>query len=240
MSHSTCESEDNSFELQKDEVVREVRTNWLTRKPSPHSTFVTEFSVGLLVVTSFLFWLDIFQAGSWMTAIPQNVFGHHEYWRLWTAVFAHGDPEHLLSNSLLFAAFAYLLYGHFGKWLFPIAALFFGGVINLIVLTTLAPDTHLLGASGVVYWMGAVWLTLYFCIENRDKISRRLLKALGVGAVLFIPEKFHPEISYLSHFVGFMLGIAWGLLYYLWNRKKFLAHRMLSSNERTCRGPQIL
>jgi rhomboid protease GluP len=209
----------------------EVRGNWLTRRPDPKSFFIAEFFVLLLVIASFLFWTNTFHASLWMTAIPRNVFSLHEYWRPWTALFAHENPEHLFSNSLLFFAFAYLLYGHFGKWMFPGAAFFFGGITNLIVLSSLLPDANLLGVSGAVYWMGAAWLTLYLLLETRDKISRRTIKAIGVGAVLFIPEKFHGNISYLSHAVGFVLGIAWALVYYFWNRKRFLEAEVVREDD---------
>ncbi len=201
---------------------RKVRGHWLTRKPDPKSSIVALGSVLVLIFSSFFFWSDIFGASTLMTAIPQNVFVHHEYWRLWTALFAHADTEHLLSNSLLFSAFAYLLYGHFGKWVFPAAAIFFGGVTNFIVLTTMPPEASLLGVSGVVYWMGAAWLTLYFLLESRDKFSKRAVKAIGVGAVLLLPETFHPNVSYLSHSVGFGLGMAWAICFYAWNRQRFL------------------
>jgi rhomboid protease GluP len=102
-----------------------------------------------------------------------------------------------------------------------VAALFFGGIANLVVLTTLPPEDTLLGASGVVYWMGAVWLTLYFRLETRDKFSRRALKAIGVAVMLFVPETLHANVSYLCHFVGFLLGISWALVYFRLNREQF-------------------
>lgn len=204
------------------EPARKIRAHWLTRKPDSSAYTVATLSVFGLILGTFVYWTDFLNAKSWMTAIPQNVFQLHEYWRPWTALFAHSDPVHLLSNSLLFFAFAYLLYGHFGSRVFPLAALFFGGITNIIVLTTLPSDANLLGASGVVYWMGAAWLTLYLFLESRDKISRRALKALGVGVMLFVPETFHANISYLSHVVGFLLGVLWAMRYYYANKEKFL------------------
>ena len=40
--------------------------------------------------------------------------------------------------------------------------------------------------------------------------------------MLFVPETFHANISYLSHFVGFLLGILWAIKYYYANKEKFL------------------
>jgi rhomboid protease GluP len=223
MEEASCILEANPLNQNTNSITtRRVRRNWLTKRLNPNSFFVAAFSVLLLVGATFLFWDNNFNSGAWMTAIPQNVFNLHEYWRPWTALFAHADLEHLLSNSILFFAFAAILYGHFGSWVFPIAAFFFGGITNFIVLTTLPIDASLLGASCVVYWMGAVWLTLYLYLESRENYFRRGIKAVGVGIVLFIPETFRPHVSYLSHFVGFLLGVLWALGYYHWNRQRFL------------------
>lgn len=202
-------------------IIQKVRGNWLTRKPRKNSFFVAALSTMLLAIGAFFFWSDFLHAGSWMTGIRENVFSFYEFWRPWTALLAHGDLGHLLSNSVLFFAFAYLLYGHFGAWAFPGAALFFGGITNLVVLRAMPPSAELLGISGVVYWMGGAWLTLYFYLENRDKLAVRMLKAMGVGIVLFIPETIRPNVSYFSHFVGFVLGISWAAVYYQLHRKQF-------------------
>lgn len=105
--------------------------------------------------------------------------------------------------------------------MFPVATFLFGGIVNYIVLITMPANSELLGVSGVVYWMGSVWLTLYFLIETREKISRRLIKTIGIAAVLFIPETYHRNVSYLSHFVGFALGMVFALLYFRQNRLRF-------------------
>jgi rhomboid protease GluP len=215
MESSSCISLEPAVEI------KVVRKHWLTRKPDSQSYLVASLSVLTLMIASFVYWADLFNSQSWMTAIPQSVFSH-EYWRLWTALFAHSDLAHLLSNSLLFSAFAYLLFGHFGSLVYPFAAFLFGGLTNLIVLFTLPADAELLGASGMVYWMGAAWLTLYLYLESRDRFSKRALKAIGVAAMLFVPESFQPHVSYLSHFVGFILGVIWAMAYYYWNRKKFV------------------
>lgn len=207
---------------EKPKIIYKVTGNWLTRRPDPNAFFVAMLSALLLAVGSFFYWSNFQGSGEWMTGIRESVFVKHEFWRLWTALFAHADLGHLLSNEVLFFAFAFLLYGQFGAWAFPGAAIFFGGITNLAVLRTMPPQAELLGISGVVCWMGGAWLALYFMVETSDKLAVRLLKAIGVAVILFIPETIHPNISYLSHFVGFMLGAGWGLFYYRKNRRRFL------------------
>ena len=51
---------------------------------------------------------------------------------------------------------------------------------------------------------------------------QRLLKISGVSVVLFFPTTFLPEVSYLSHFLGYIFGIISGALFYYVNKKKFL------------------
>ena len=83
------------------------------------------------------------------------------------------------------------------------------------------PGSELLGVSGVVYWMGAVWLTLYFLLETRDRLSKRFIKTIGIALVLFVPETYHQDVSYLSHFIGFVFGILFALAYFQLHRKEF-------------------
>ena len=66
--------------------------------------------------------------------------------------------------------------------------------------------------------MGAAWLTFYFLIDRRRTLGRRLAVALGIALVIFAPETYKPEISYLSHFLGFLFGVLSALIYYFVNR----------------------
>ena len=76
--------------------------------------------------------------------------------------------------------------------------------------------------SGVVYWMGGAWLALYF---NLDLIRTKLQRALRIGGValgVFFPASaFDPAISYSAHLVGFLLGLAFGIIYFELRRTTF-------------------
>lgn len=201
-----------------------VRETWLTRKPDPNAIFVANLVSTFVTLASLVYWLDLWGASAWMPASGETVFARHEYWRLWTTLFAHADIAHLLSNVFLFYLFGFFLGGHFGGFVFPGAALFFGGITNALVLKGMPSQVELIGISGVLYWMGAAWLILYFLIERRFNTYKRALRTLGVAILLFVPmEAFDPSISYAAHFVGFALGIAWGLLYYRIFRRRFHA-----------------
>ncbi len=187
-----------------------IRENWLTRKPKSNGAFPT-YVLALILTSAGLF-------SDWISATPHAVFTEHQYWRAWTALLAHADLGHLMSNSMILLPLSLLLTSYYGPFFFPVVGLVVGGLTNLIVLKTMPDQTALLGISGVVNWMGAAWLTLFLLIDRRESFRRRFAVAVFLTMMLFVPETFRPEISYLSHFVGFVLGIISALLYYFINR----------------------
>lgn len=203
------------------ESQRVLKENWLTRKPNDFA-FASSLLFGvILVILSYFFLNGTLGSQSWMAVTGDSIFKKQEYWRLWTTLFAHADIEHLLSNLLLLVPLSYMLSGYFGFFLFPISGLMFGGLINYLVLHAMSPTVSLIGISGLVYWMGAVWLTLYILIDRRKSLRRRIAVSLFLTVVLFIPETYRPEVSYLSHLVGYILGVLFGIAVYFYRLKEF-------------------
>ena len=201
-----------------------VRATWLTRKPTAGAWIGAAWSVILLFFGSIAYWQDIGQASQWMAASGAKVFTQHEYWRLWTTLFAHGDGGHLISNSFLFLIFGYFLAGYFGIFVFPLLAMFVGGLTNAIVLRHYPAEVSLIGVSGVVYWMGGMWLVLYLLLDEQRSFTQRILRSIGVSLAVFMPSAaFDPQISYGAHLVGFVLGVASGFIYYFARKKTFAA-----------------
>jgi rhomboid protease GluP len=201
-----------------------VRENWLTRKIDSSAALTATVITLALVLGALIYWGDVWRAEQWMAASREQVFGAHQWWRAWTTLLVHADPRHLLSNSLLFFILGVFIYGYFGFLIFPVLAFFVGGITNLIVLWRMPPAAELIGVSGVVFWMGSFWLTLYFIIDRRKSLVQRALRASGVGLVLFFPaEAFDPSISYECHLIGFFLGIPCALIFYWLNRQSIRA-----------------
>lgn len=205
------------------ETPTKLTENWLTRKPQALALERSLFLVFVLFASSFLFWTGILGADQWMPASPYQVFREHQYWRLWTGLFAHADAGHLLSNIFLFLPFSYFLLGHFTPVLFPALGILLGGLINFLVLKSMPEQSSVIGISGVVFWMGAVWLYLFLLIDRRESFRRRLAKVLFISVVLFIPETYKPETSYLSHFIGYVLGVLSAFAFYALRRREILA-----------------
>lgn len=197
--------------------------NWLTRKAPQDGKLVTFFLVLLLFLGSLLHW----RGGPWISASANEVFVRGEYWRAWTTVFAHADISHLLANLFLFIPFSYFLTAYFGPLFFPLLGFFIGGLVNLAVLATMPGAVSLVGASGVVYWMGGAWMTFFLLIDKRDSRTKRLIKVVGISAIVFFPESYKPEVSYLCHFLGFITGIFSALVFYQFKKEEILAAERL-------------
>lgn len=209
------------------EVKTYIKENWLTKNPKREGLNPTLLLMSLLLFTSFIYINNFFNAPQWMSATGEKVFVEKEWWRLWTTLFAHGDLTHILSNLFLFFPFSYYLIGYFGYVFFPFIGFFFGGVVNLVVLSTMPAQVGLIGASGVVNWMGGAWLALSWLIDRRETVGRRILKVSAVTIVLFVPDSFKPEVSYLSHFLGFFIGVFSAMVFYFLFKKSFLDEEVL-------------
>ncbi|MGZ3728578.1 MAG: rhomboid family intramembrane serine protease [Bdellovibrionota bacterium] len=198
-----------------------LRETWLSRKPRKHALDLSLLLVALLVAATFLYLNGLLAADRWMAASGAAVFDHKEIWRAWTTLFAHADLGHLLGNIFLFLPFSYFLAGYYPRWFFPVLGFFTGGLVNFAVLATMPREATLVGVSGVVYWMGAAWVTLYLLIERKEPLRRRWGKAVIVTAALFIPDTFRPEVSYLSHYLGFLTGVVMAAGLFRLRRKEF-------------------
>lgn len=209
------------------EVKTYIKENWLTKNPKRDGLNPTLLLMSLLLFTSFIYINDFFNAPLWMSATGEQVFVKKEWWRAWTTLFAHADLTHILSNLFLFFPFSYFLIGYFGYSFFPFFGFFAGGLVNLVVLSTMPEKVSLVGVSGVVNWMGGAWLALSWLVDRRESKGRRVLKVIAVTIVLFIPDSFKPEVSYLSHFLGYFAGVFSALLFYFINKKSILSEEVV-------------
>lgn len=158
-----------------------------------------------------------------LTANGYLVFEKKEYWRLFTTTLLHADLTHLAHNAFFFCGLATLLYTYFGFWIYPVASIIAGALINLVALWYYPPHIHLVGVSGVIYFMASFWLTLYIIIERRQKLPVRFIHAIAVTLIFLFPQVFQNEVSYLAHGLGYAYGIPFALIYYFLFKRKIHA-----------------
>jgi rhomboid protease GluP len=150
--------------------------------------------------------------GDKLWASGETVFGQYEYWRLVTSLLTHADIVHLLTNALFFLVFGWLLRAYFGILVFPVASFAIGVATTLLTIALYEPHMQLVGASGMVYGMAALWLVFYIRYDTDHYPSMRILRAVGFVMFMLLPTTLHPTVSYLAHAIGFGIGIAAGLL----------------------------
>lgn len=193
----------------------------LAEPPRPNSLLVALTATSLLWLVSAYAWNQGDRVAELLAADSTKIWDASEAWRLLTAVAVHADGSHLLANSLLFCLLAYLLYGYYGFWVFPVATGILGATANWLALWTYLPQrVRLVGASGVVYLMAGFWITLYVLVERRYPLRRRLLRCAGVFLVVFLPTTVEPTVSYRTHWIGLALGVTFAAAYFLVFRER--------------------
>ncbi len=197
----------------------------LTRKPAEASSTWALGAAAVVTLVTLIGWFDV-GFGSLLPVSGQAFFGQGEWWRPWSACFAHADVGHLLSNLVLFVIFGRFLNGHFGPWLFPLWAFVLGGVANLAVLPSYPPEVSVLGASGVVNVLGGLWLSLYFLISRQYRMTGRVLRTLGVALLLFAPQEFRPNVAERVHVAGLVAGLLFGVVWFFIFKSKIRSYEV--------------
>ncbi len=155
-----------------------------------------------------------------LVQINRNIINEYEVWRLFTAIFLHGDILHLFSNM-----FGLLLFGatvennkSISKIQFSIIYFVSGLIGNLFSLIFLPLDTISLGASGAIFGLIGVAFTMIATDEPT------LLFFALFYIVFFIATSFLPGINFWAHIFGLLGGILFGYLFYTRKQKNRLTY----------------
>lgn len=169
-------------------------------------------SLGWAVTVVFFFWLSTESRGLRDAGImdAQAVF-RGEWWRLFTAVWLHGDLGHLAMNLAIGVPLLGLAMGSCGSGTGFLAALLAGAVGNVATLAFSLGQHRSLGASGLV--MGALGLLAaqWLALRYRTPAARRLAVGGVVGGImLFALLGLSPGTDVVAHAGGFVGGLLLG------------------------------
>ena len=203
----------SQFELSEDDFLPTPAKPFSALATKPPAIFLTipVFMALLFVVTSIAYWQEPRTYDFWVS--KKAVITDGQYWRLFTALFTHSDLVHLLSNLPLFLIFGWYLRSFFGLRMFPIVALLAGIASNFLTVIFYEENTRLVGASGMLYAMVALWLLYYVRFETVYKFWNKVMRATAFALVLLFPTTFQENVSYLAHFWGFVSGLVLGALF---------------------------
>ena len=145
--------------------------------------------------------------------INSNVIEDLEIWRLFTAMFLHGDIIHLFSNMVALLIFGTAVETNFPRYQYVIIYFVSGFIGNIFSLFLLPLNSASLGASGAIFGLiGAAFI--FFVKEDPTFIGLGL-----IYVAYFLIMSFAPGINYWAHIFGLLGGI---LLGHLFKRKREL------------------
>lgn len=196
----------------------------ITGKVSTWAFVVASLAVLFFTAATIFYWLAPQEVAVLFPAVQSQIFQHRQVWRIFSAVFIHADLEHLLSNMYMLWIFCFFVFGYFGFSMFPVFSILLADSVNAIAVLSYEPNTQLLGASGLVYILGGFWLTLYPLIQRQYSVINRSMRAVGIALVIFGPSTFVPTTSYITHAIGFAMGIGLGIFYFIKNKEKIRSY----------------
>lgn len=129
--------------------------------------------------------------------------------------FAHSDTSHLINNTIPLFFLMSVMVHFFDKLSYFLMFLmyFFTGLFMWLF----CPYSSIIGASGVLYCMTSFLFFSGILRKNRQLMSISLLIVFLYGGMFWgifdLPHNSANNISWESHRIGFVLGIAFALIF---------------------------
>lgn len=204
--------------------------SFLAKRPKLLSFIPAMMLAGCIAMVSVMAWME----PGWGRSMAGNltqVTDEGEYYRLFSSMLIHKDVLHLLNNLVFLIPFGGLLTAYYGYSVFPFLALISTAITHYVALLTYSAQTYLIGASGLVYVLFGLWISLMFHVEAHLPWTRRMLRITGFSLIMVIPATVTPSVSYRTHFIGLLSGLACGAIYGLIARKSFEKRNVLHNAE---------
>jgi membrane associated rhomboid family serine protease len=164
-----------------------------------------------VILIAVLYWLqgrvDLQSAG----IMDSTAVARGEWWRLFTAVWLHGDLAHMGSNATLGLVLLGLAMGAYGTGAGLLAAYLAGACGNIVAWLLSAGVHRSLGASGMV--MGCLGLLAIHSLplwRQQPRPTKFLFTGIFGGVMLFVLLGLAPGTDIVAHLGGFASGLLIG------------------------------
>lgn len=145
------------------------------------------------------------------------LYAQGEWWRPFTALFLHGDFNHLIGNLLIGGIFCFLVAQSIGPFVGWLAILISGTLGNIATAGYYFPEEfRSLGASTATF--GALGLlvgsSVYFAWQSHSfrKMGGAVIPFVAGAILLGWFGAGGPNTDVLAHVMGFLMGTALGLM----------------------------
>ena len=166
------------------------------------------------VIVSLLFWY--FGSNDWVAdqfAFSGENLIRGKIWTIFTALFLHADPTHLIGNMLFLYVFGNTLENEL-KTKKTLLAFFTGGILAFLLgVFFYEPSTYLIGASAAIFTLTAVVM-----LVKPLKFSFLFLMPQGLVAIIYLAYNVlavyfgeQGNVAYVSHIIGFLIGVPFGM-----------------------------
>jgi membrane associated rhomboid family serine protease len=151
-------------------------------------------------------------------------------WTLVTALFLHGDPLHLVGNMIFLFVFGNTLENEV-KSSKTLTAFFIGGILSFLLSTFFYdPETPMIGASAAIFTLTAIVM-----LVKPLKFSLLFMMPQGLVAIVYFLYNvaavylgFGGYVAYISHVIGFAIGIPFGITWSKeWKRNLLISFGLL-------------
>jgi membrane associated rhomboid family serine protease len=172
------------------------------------------FVILACITVSVLFWLDSQNQlyAEYFAFSTVNLL-NGRLWTLVTALFIHTDILHLAGNMIFLYVFGNTLEKEVGTGK-TLSAFFVGGILSFLLgVFFYAPSDFLVGTSAAIFTLTAVVL-----LVKPLKFSFVSLMPLGLVAIIYliynifaVQSGAEGNVAYVSHIIGFAIGIPMGI-----------------------------
>jgi rhomboid protease GluP len=157
------------------------------------------------------FWLNTLTDLQTVGLMDSAAVAHGQWWRLFTAVWLHGDPGHLAANASIGLVLLGLAMARYGTGVGLLAAYLTGAGGNLIACLLSTAPHRSLGASGMVLGsLGLLAVQSFSLWRQTPHAAKYILSGIAGGVMLFALLGLTPGTDVLAHFGGFATGLLLG------------------------------
>jgi membrane associated rhomboid family serine protease len=174
----------------------------------------------IIFIFSYIYFENMFGLTKYLPGDRDEVVENYQIWRLLTSMLVHKDYFHLISNLIPFTVFAFLLYGNYGLIGFPILPFFVMCFANFIDLLTYAAPVRSMGVSGVVFFMGSFWLTMFCFTKSHYSTMTRIIICAPFVLFFLSPPATWSHVAYRAHIIGAVFGFTSAVLYFARGKKR--------------------
>jgi len=152
-------------------------------------------------------------------------------WTLVTAIFVNASVLHILGNMIFLYVFGNTLEGVTNSRRKMLTAFFLGGILSFTLsLPFFPPGTSFVGASAAIFTLTAVVMLM-----KPLRWSWLLLMPVGLVAILYflynglaVYYQQQSDVAYISHIIGFSLGLPLGIAWSTqWKRNLLISIGLL-------------